>query len=104
MMDDRANTIFIARPVHSIEDLATAIIAAVYGDEEEPSTATNTADSPQSADPHTRPVPHNLDALADLLRETEVNRLVVVDWRMPEDLTSKLLHVFANEHIQLTRS
>ena len=104
MMDARANTIFIARPVHSIEDLATAIIAAVYGDEEESSTATATADSPQITDPNARPVPHNLDALADLLRETDVNHLVVMNWRMPEELTSKLLHVFANEHIQLTRS
>lgn len=84
-----ANTVVISRPVHTIEDLSLGIIAAVYDDEE-------LIDA--------RPVPRNLDALADLLRETQVSRLVVTDWRVSEELTSKLLHVFDNEHISLSRS
>ena len=83
-----AKTVVISRPVHTIEDLSLGIIAAVYDEE--------LIDA--------RPVPRNLDALADLLRETQVNRLVVTDWRVSEELTSKLLHVFDNEQISLSRS
>lgn len=87
-MDDPVNTspntIVIARPVRSIEDLGAGIIDAVYASDE-------------------RPVPRNLDALADLLRETQASRLVVSDWRVPEELTGKLLYVFAHESIRLLR-
>lgn len=78
------NTIVIARPVHSIEDLGAGIIDAVYASDE-------------------RPIPRNLDSLADLLRETRARRLVVSDWRVPEELTGKLHNVFSRESIILVR-
>lgn len=81
------NTIVIARPIHSIEDLGAGIIAAVYASEE----------------PDARPIPRNLDALADLLRETQANRLVVSDWRVPDDLADRILRVFAHEGLTLVR-
>ena len=77
--------VFVMRPVRSIEDLGAAIIAAVYG----------AADA--------RPVPHNLDALADLLRETRVKRVVVTDWGMPEASIGGLLEVLADEGVELSR-
>ena len=75
--------VFLTRPVRSIEDLGAAIIATVYG----------AADS--------RPVPRNLDALADLLRETRVKRVVVTDWAMPEASIDGLLEVLADEGVTL---
>lgn len=78
------NIIVIARPVHSIEDLGVSIIDAVYASDE-------------------RPIPRNLDSLADLLRETRASRLVVSDWRVPEELTGKLHNVFSRESIILVR-
>ena len=75
--------VFVMRPVRSIEDLGVAIIAAVYG----------TADA--------RPVPRNLDALADLLRETRVKRVVVTDWGLPEASIGGLLEVLADEGVAL---
>ena len=77
--------VFVTRPVRSIEDLGAAIIAAVYG----------AADS--------RPAPRNLDALADLLRETRVTRVVVTDWGMPEASIGGLLEVLADEGVELSR-
>ena len=77
--------VFLTRPVRSIEDLGAAIIAAVYG----------AADS--------RPVPRNLDALADLLRETRVKRVVVTDWEIPEASIGGLLEVLADEGVELSR-
>ena len=85
-----ANTVCVTRPVHSIEDLGTAIIDAVYDSRE---VEENTP---------TRPVPRNLDALADLLRETRVDRVIVTDWRVPRDLGDQLLHVFTCEGVALT--
>ncbi|WP_087117726.1 hypothetical protein [Corynebacterium urinipleomorphum] len=76
------NAIVIARPVRSIEDLGDGIIDAVYASDE-------------------RPVPRNLDALADLLRETQANRLVVSDWRVPEEQSERLRQVLAVEGVQL---
>ncbi|KGF21655.1 hypothetical protein [Corynebacterium tuscaniense] len=83
-----AHTVVLVRPVYSIADLGLGIIAAVYDDED-------LTDA--------RPVPRNLDALADLLRETQVSRLVVANWRVCEELTAALLHVFDNEGILLSR-
>lgn len=77
--------VFVTRPVRSIEDLGAAIIAAVYG-------ATDS-----------RPVPRNLDALADLLRETRVTRVVVTDWGMPEASIGGLLEVLTDEGVELSR-
>ena len=77
--------VFVMRPVRSVEDLGAAIIAAVYG----------AADA--------RPVPRNLDALADLLRETRVKRVVVTDWGMPEASIGGLLEVLADEGVELSR-
>lgn len=76
------NTIVIARPVRSIEDLGAGILDAVYASDE-------------------RPVPRNLDALADLLRETRANRLVVSEWRVPEEQSKRLRQVLALEGVQL---
>lgn len=76
------NTIVIARPVRSIEDLGAGILDAVYASDE-------------------RPVPRNLDALADLLRETRANRLVVSEWRVPEEQSRRLRQVLALEGVQL---
>lgn len=80
--------VFVMRPVRSIEDLGAAIIAAVYG---------------VGASPDARPVPRNLDALADLLRETRVKRVVVTDWGMPEASIGGLLEVLADEGVELSR-
>lgn len=76
------NTIVIARPVRSIEDLGAGILDAVYASD-------------------ARPVPRNLDALADLLRETQASRLVVSDWRVPEEQSKRLRQVLALEGVQL---
>jgi len=76
------NTIVIARPVRSIEDLGAGILDAVYASDE-------------------RPVPRNLDALADLLREIRANRLVVSEWRVPEEQSKRLRQVLALEGVQL---
>lgn len=82
ILDDPVNTIVIAHPVRSIEDLSAGIIDAVYASDE-------------------RPVPRNLDALADLLRETQANRLVVSDWRVPKEQSERLRQVLALEGVQL---
>lgn len=87
--------VFVMRPVRSIEDLGAAIIAAVYG--------AGAAASPADASPDARPVPRNLDALADLLRETRVTRVVVTDWGMPEASIGGLLEVLADEGVELSR-
>lgn len=81
--------VFVTRPVRSIEDLGVAIIAAVYG-------------AGAAASPDARPVPRNLDALADLLRETRVKRVVVTDWAMPEASIDGLLEVLADEGVALS--
>lgn len=81
--------VFVTRPVRSVEDLGAAIIAAVYG--------------AGAASPDSRPVPRNLDALADLLRETRVTRVVVTDWGMPEASIGGLLEVLADEGVELSR-
>lgn len=85
-----ANTVCVTRPIHSIEDLGTAIIDAVYDSRE---VEENTP---------ARPVPRNLDALADLLRETRAERVIVTDWRAPRDLADQLRHVFTCEGVALT--
>ncbi|MCG7296599.1 hypothetical protein MHJ86_06970 [Corynebacterium afermentans] len=92
--------VFLTRPVRSIEDLGAAIIAAVYG-----AGAASSRDgaSLDGASPDARPVPRNLDALADLLRETRVKRVVVTDWGMPEASIGGLLEVLADEGIELSR-
>jgi len=90
--------VFVTRPVRSIEDLGAAIIAAVYG-----AGASEAAASPAPASPDARPVPRNLDALADLLRETRVKRVVVTDWGMPEASIGGLLEVLADEGVELSR-
>lgn len=79
--------VFVTRPVRSVEDLGAAIIVAAYG----------------RAAAETRPVPRNLDALADLLRETQVRRVVVTDWRVPEASIGGLLDVFADTGVELDR-
>lgn len=91
--------VFLTRPVRSIEDLGAAIIAAVYG----AGVAASPADaSPDATSPDARPVPRNLDALADLLRETRVKRVVVTDWGMPEASIGGLLEVLADEGVELS--
>ena len=92
--------VFLTRPVRSIEDLGAAIIAAVYGTG---AAASPDAASPDGASPDARPVPRNLDALADLLRETRVKRVVVTDWVMPEASIGGLLEVLADEGVELSR-
>lgn len=79
--------VLITHPVHSVVDLGAAIIVAAYG----------------RAAPETRPVPRNLDALADLLRETQVRRVVVTDWQVPEESAGGLLDVFADAGVELSR-
>ena len=92
--------VFLTRPVCSIEDLGAAIIAAVYG---AGAAASPDGASPDVASPDARPVPRNLDALADLLRETRVKRVVVTDWGMPEASIGGLLEVLADEGVELSR-
>lgn len=92
--------VFVMRPVRSIEDLGAAIIAAVYG----AGAAASPGDaSPDATSPDARPVPRNLDALADLLRETRVKRVVVTDWGIPEASIGGLLEVLADEGVELSR-
>ena len=102
--------VFVMRPVRSIEDLGAAIIAAVYGagaaaspDGASPDAASPDAVSADGASPDARPVPRNLDALADLLRETRVKRVVVTDWGIPEASIGGLLEVLADEGVELSR-
>ena len=95
-----AKTVVISRSVHSIADLGVGIIDAVYSPDE---PAANSASPSAEPDPDARPVPRNLDALADLLRETQTDRLVVTDWRASEELTGKLLNVFSHEGVTLVR-
>lgn len=92
--------VFVMRPVRSIEDLGAAIIAAVYG---AGAAASPDGASSDDASPDARPVPRNLDALADLLRETRVARVVVTDWGMPEASIGGLLEVLADEGVELSR-
>lgn len=92
--------VFLTRPVCSIEDLGAAIIAAVYG---AGAAASPDGASPDVASPDARPVPCNLDALADLLRETRVKRVVVTDWGIPEASIGGLLEVLADEGVELSR-
>ena len=92
--------VFVMRPVRSVEDLGAAIIAAVYGTG---AAASPDGASPDVASPDARPVPRNLDALADLLRETRVKRVVVTDWGMPEASIGGLLEVLADEGVELSR-
>lgn len=92
--------VFVMRPVRSIEDLGVAIIAAVYG---AGAAASPDGAFPDGASPDARPVPRNLDALADLLRETRVKRVVVTDWGMPEASIGGLLEVLADEGVELSR-
>ncbi|MCZ9291801.1 hypothetical protein [Corynebacterium lehmanniae] len=93
--------VFVTRPVRSIEDLGAAIIAAVYGAGASEDAASPAPASPAPASPDARPVPRNLDALADLLRETRVTRVVVTDWGMPEASIGGLLEVLADEGVEL---
>lgn len=95
-----ANTIVVARPIHSIEDLGAGIIDAVYASDDPTCTSTSSPHN-HSADPDERPIPRNLDALADLLRETQANRLVVSDWQVPENLADRILRVLELEGVQL---
>lgn len=96
--------VFVMRPVRSIEDLGAAIIAAVYGAGATSEAAVPPdASSPAASSPDARPVPRNLDALADLLRETRVKRVVVTDWGMPEASIGGLLEVLADEGVELSR-
>ena len=92
--------VFVIRPVRSIEDLGAAIIAAVFG---AGAAASPDGASPDGASPDSRPVPRNLDALADLLRETRVKRVVVTDWGMPEASIGGLLEVLADDGVELSR-
>ncbi|SIS50325.1 hypothetical protein SAMN05444817_10973 [Corynebacterium appendicis CIP 107643] len=97
-----AKTVVISRPVHSIADLGVGIIDAIYSPDEPAATSASPSAEPDP-DPGARPVPRNLDALADLLRETQTDRLVVTDWRASEELTGKLLNVFSHEGVTLVR-
>lgn len=106
--DGASNSIVIDCPVRSIEDLAAGIIAAVYAPEQRTSSQRTSTQRTSTqhihrANPDERPVPRNLDALADLLRETQVNHLVVTDWRIPTELADGLTRVLALEGVQLTR-
>lgn len=99
-----AKTVVISRPVHSIADLGAGIIDAIYSpNKPAANSASPSAESDPDPDPDARPVPRNLDALADLLRETQTDRLVVTDWRASEELTGKLLNVFSHEGVTLVR-
>ena len=53
------------------------------------------------ADAAERPAAANLDALADLLRETRVKRVVVADCGLPEASLRSVLEVFADEGVEL---
>ena len=77
------NPIFVTRAVRSLEDLGRAVLSAAYGRDDD------------------RPVPTNLDALADLLRETGVGRVVVADWRVEGSSSSGLRAVFEGEGVEL---
>lgn len=103
MTRNTAKTVVISRPVHSIADLGVGIIDAVYAPDVPAADTLAANTSGTNVNPDARPVPRNLDALADLLRETQTGRLVVTDWRASEELTIKLLHVFTHEGITLVR-
>lgn len=77
------NPVLITTPVHSVEELAWAISAAVFGSG--------------------RPAPRNLDGLADLLRESQATRVIVSDWRLDDLATEHVLAVFADIGVGLVR-
>lgn len=105
--NNSARRIVVARPVHTIQDLGAGIIAAVYAPDSRQSRDTRRVrDREEVRDQgevmDARPVPRNLDALADLLRETQIDQLVVAEWQVPAPLTLRLREVLRNEGISLT--
>ena len=77
------NPVLLTAPVHTVADVAGAISVAVFGPE--------------------RPAPHNLDGLADLLREARPARVVACDWHLPADETRKVAAIFRDNRVELVR-
>lgn len=77
------NPVLLTAPVASVADVAAGISHAVFGSE--------------------RPAPHNLDGLADLLREARVTRVIACDWQLPTADTMRVLQVFSDNDVALVR-
>lgn len=76
-------SMLIDAPVTSLHDLTTAISTAAFGP--------------------LRPAPRNLDGLADLLRETQVSRVIVPAWCLDEDAAERVMRVFDDLGVDLVR-
>ncbi|QGU07912.1 hypothetical protein COCCU_09965 [Corynebacterium occultum] len=77
------NPILITRALHSRADLYAALAANTYRDK--------------------RPAPANLDAMADLLREFQVSKIICAHWQLREDDEQAVLEVLADLEIELQR-
>lgn len=78
-----SNPILITHPLRSRDDLYVALAANTYRGN--------------------RPAPHNLDAMADLLREFRVCKIICANWQLPEADGRAVLSVFSDLQIALQR-
>lgn len=78
-----SNPVLITRPLCNRADLFQALAANTYAG--------------------ARPAPKNLDAMADLLREFRVEKIICADWQLSGGETSDLLRVFEDLGVSLQR-
>lgn len=78
-----SNPVLITQPLCSRAELFRALAANTYASD--------------------RPAPKNLDAMADLLREFRVQKIICANWQLPSGETSDLLRVFKDLGVSLQR-
>lgn len=78
-----SNPILITHPIRSRDDLYVALAATTYRGN--------------------RPAPQNLDAMADLLREFRVCKIICANWQLPDTEGQAVLSVFTDLQIELQR-
>lgn len=83
MLSNPSNPILITTPLKCRHDLYRALGCTVYA--------------------KGRPAPNTLDAMADLLREYEVERVVCADWQLGYDDELAVTEVFTDLHVALQR-
>lgn len=75
------NPIIITAPVRSTRDLFHELSRAGSGAQ--------------------RPEPHNLDAMADFIKELQVKKILCAQWRMPAEEARRVARVFADLGVEL---
>ena len=78
--------VLINDTLHSLEDFYAALASSLW--------------LPHNQE---RPVPRNLDHMADLLKETRVKKVICSYWRLPDAETARILEVFEDLGIALVR-